>query len=314
MITKLARYIAGLPSAKRSALEALVTATVFYFGAYLSTSISNAAILPSNYGLAIHATVFVVLLFIVVFLSRAIERRLHQLEQEKELEKTTISRAYALCDKILTERSHRLESDGNKDTRLLEQLGLSIKNIQGFIDSAYNTFESTYGKSSISSDRIDFEVTFMTRSFVDSYITIPAAANRDGRQPRSMILRKDNPDIYSNTVTASVYKMTSPHMVIIEDTSNPISQYQELYPSQTDRIKSSLIYPVFSNQNRLLGTIVVHCDKNGFFKHDKKKYWVDMLEIFSKKIAYEVLKIEAMHAIAQDTNTINIQAKYVPPY
>lgn len=231
----------------------------------------------------------------------------------REEQKTTISRAYSLCDKILIERSYRLEASENLQSRLLDQLGMTIRNIQGFIDAAYSTFESTYAKSSSSDDRVDFEVTFMTRSFIDDKITIPAAANRDGRQPRSMVLRKENPDIYSSTVTAHVYEMASPRIVIVEDTASPETQYQELYPNQTDRIKSSIIYPVFSNRNRLLGTVVVHCDKSKFFALEKKKYWSDLLEVFTKKIAYEVIKIEAIDSMAHEKR-LEFCVEYRPPY
>src|ERR1700690_2245203 len=175
MISRAIKFIARLPRAERSALGSIVTAVTFYFGAYLSTSISNAYVAAGNFGVAIHASVFVVLLFAVIFLGRLVVRQLDLFEHEKEVQKTTISRAFSLCDKILTERSSRLEADENRQSRLLDQLGMTVKNIQGFIDAAYSTFESTYGKSSSSDERVDFEATFMTKSFIDGKITIPAA-------------------------------------------------------------------------------------------------------------------------------------------
>ncbi len=135
----------------------------------------------------------------------------------------------------------------------------------------------------------------MTKSYIDGYITIPASANKDGRSPLSMVLRKAQPKIYENTISASIYRETRPNVKIIEDTSNQKFGYEVLYAHQLDRIKSSIISPVFSDTNELLGTLVVHCDLINFFKYDKLKYWTNLLEIFAKRLAFEKAKLDLLN-------------------
>src|SRR5260370_40590503 len=59
----------------------------------------------------------------------------------------------------------------------------------------------------------------MTRSYVDNEITIYASQNPDHRSPRSLLLRKNDKNIYDRTVTAEVYREVRPEIHIIEDTS-----------------------------------------------------------------------------------------------
>jgi hypothetical protein len=125
----------------------------------------------------------------------------------------------------------------------------------------------------------------MTKSYIDGFITIPAAANRDGRQPRSMVLRAKNPVIYDDTVTAQVYEETRPRPHIIADTEGEGEDYAELYDDQKERIQSSIIYPVLSDTHELLGTLVVHCNKKDFFSSADARYWTDLLEVFEKRLA-----------------------------
>ena len=106
---------------------------------------------------------------------------------------------------------------------------VSIDEIQTLIDAAYGTFETAFGQTIAGHERIDFEVTcFMTMSYVDHHITIPAAANREGRAPRSMQLRKAQIDIDDNSVTAEIYRERGPHTHIIENTGDVRGSYQEL--------------------------------------------------------------------------------------
>ncbi|MBN2830021.1 MAG: hypothetical protein JXR56_06855, partial [Candidatus Cloacimonetes bacterium] len=62
--------------------------------------------------------------------------------------------------------------------------------------------------------------------------------------------------------------------------------------SQKDRIKSSIVYPVLSPKNELMGTIVLHCDKSSFFKKEDKQLWSDILELYAKEIAREKVMLD----------------------
>ena len=134
----------------------------------------------------------------------------------------------------------------------------------------------------------------MAKSYVDGYITIPACANRDGRAPRSMVLRQRDNQIYDKTVTAALYRDDRPCIRIIEDTASHEAKYEELYPKETERIRSTVVFPVLSNTNVLLGTMVAHCDRTNFFRHRDEKYWTDLFEIFAKRLALVKLKLDLM--------------------
>lgn len=174
----------------------------------------------------------------------------------------------------------------NKET----QISQATKNIQFAIDCCYSFFEKAYTNSNSMVSDIRFEVTFMTLSYKDGGITVPYSCNKEKRQPNSMLSRKENPNLYSETETAKLYKEyhsgKKPQMKLIEDTKAENSNYQEVYEGQRERIRSTIIFPVFSHRNELLGTIVVHCDKENFFKETQHRFWEELMEIFSVDIGY----------------------------
>ncbi|MFT3787635.1 MAG: GAF domain-containing protein [Tepidisphaeraceae bacterium] len=220
--------------------------------------------------------------------------------------------AYTAIDRVTgngLRRVHRWEGDGNL---FIDSLVTSVQTIKDIVAEGYNTFETCFCHSDGVADRVDFEMTFMTKSYIDHQITIPAAANRDMRTPRSMVLRKENPEIYSNTETASVYRAARPAAIIVEDTSNAGANYAELYAGQKERIRSSIIYPVLSDSNELLGTLVVHCDSPAFFSNSRQRFWFDLLEVFAKRIAVEKMKLDKLvvHACSGGIHA----ARYVPPF
>ena len=216
--------------------------------------------------------------------------------------------AYTRIDRASTEELRRLRGMSITDPQRFSRVFLvSIDEIQTLIDAAYGTFETAFGQTIAGHERIDFEVTFVTMSYVDHHITIPAAANREGRAPRSMQLRKAQIDIYDNSVTAEISRERGPHTHIIENTGDVSGSLQELYPNQKSRIKSSVIHPIRSDANELLGTIVVHCDREMFFENKDMKYWTDVLEIFACRIALIKSKMDALvEAERQGTKQLTI--------
>ena len=165
-----------------------------------------------------------------------------------------------------------------------------MDHIQELMESLYEVVQSQFGQAGSLLHTVEFEITFMTRSYVDKKITVYAYQNRDSRAPRSLLLREKASDIYDCTVTAEIYRETRPEIHIIEDTSR--DAYAEVYPGQRDRIKSSVVYPVLSDMNELLGTIVVHCNQAGFFKRGDTEFWRKLLEIYSKRTAWEKLCLD----------------------
>jgi len=208
-------------------------------------------------------------------------------------EKENIAYAHQQIEGFASREQGRLIEKNSLDDESIASL--SYDSIKDLISTCYNLFEAKYAN-------IDpllpilFEVTFMTKSYIDNEITIPACCNKGRRSPTSMRHRELNKKIYDNTVTAAVYRdaeRKEPHTYIIEDTGR--EPYDELYVEQKERIKSSIIFPVLSSQKALLGTIVVHCDKPRFFLKRKQKYWKNILEIFSVQVGKEKIKLDILN-------------------
>lgn len=291
---RLAMRFFGLPRDAQLLLSALAAVVPFYFAAFLSASVAKAMHGGGPGSLTVHAAVFVVLLTAVVATARYLTSVYQDLIAEEQARVAMRLHAYAFLDRLVVNEVRRVAEASPAAGDFTQRFVASKADLQELVEAAYAAFEAGYGKSARTEDRIDFEVTFMTRSYRDHLITIPACANRDGRAPRSMILRQQHPDIYEGTVTAAIYRAPRPSLQIIEDTASPEGLYQELYPDQIKRIRSSIVYPVLSNSNDLLGTLVVHCDKTGFFHHGDEKYWTDLLEVFAKRLALVKLKLDAL--------------------
>jgi hypothetical protein len=297
-VIRLVKWWLGLSDGWRLLLGALGTAVPFYFAAYLSFSVATAAQLGQPLSLVVHAVGFIVLLTFVVGIQRYLAHAYDQMTDAEQARMAVRLHAYAHLDRLVVRDVQRITASPATSQHFAERFVSSRGALQELVEAAYNAFEAAYGTSAKTEERIDFEVTFMTRSYEDGHITIPACANRDGRAPRSMVLRQQQHDIYENTVTAAVYREPRPAIHIVEDTASPPGQYQELYPGQTKRIRSSIVYPVLSGMNELLGTLVVHCDRTGFFKNADEKYWTDLLEIFAKRLALVKLKLDKLVALS----------------
>ena len=229
--------------------------------------------------------IYIIVLLIYWIIKKLLFSKEEKKETESSEEKELLISAYMNCDTVITDRTARI---GNGKYPIHDMLiGDPLDCIQKIINAVYETFDNYYGKGDNSDETIKFEATFMTLSYKDNKITIPASKNRESRTPTSMQLREKNINIYDNTVTAQIYKETRPSIHIIEDTTDPKSEYAMLYEKQKDRIQSSVVYPVLSNDFSLLGTLVVHCDKKRFFRCEKKKFYEQLFEIFAKRIAHE---------------------------
>ena len=174
------------------------------------------------------------------------------------------------------------------DHRLVNELERCM---QLTVNSCYEFFRNSFSDPNKLVDDIIFEVTFMTKSYKDGEITIPYSANKENRTPISMLQRKNNPNTFNDTETAKIYKMTRPCMILIEDTYEDKS-YAEVYDGQKKRIRSSVVLPVLSHHNELLGTLVVHCNQAKFFKQTRYNFWRELLEMFSVELGYNKLMLD----------------------
>ena len=286
----------------------MVTSIPVYFAAFLSSSVADAYKASVKFGLLIHFAIFGILIIIIVFFYRILIFYYNAYLYEEKLEHNALYHAFTLCDRRIIESHRVIKNVFGDPINKLGELIASIDRIQNIIDDAYRTFESVYGNQDTIGERIDFEVTFMTKSHIDGTITIPCSANRTGHKPRSMHLRKDNINIYEDTETAKLYISKRPDPVIISDTTS--AEYSEIYPKQKLRIKSSIIYPVLCEDNILLGTIVVHCDRPNFFNIEKQKFWSDLLEIFAKRVSIEKNKLDLFYNFAKGNSVqVNLNCK-----
>ncbi len=243
-MTRLVAWYDSRSLGVRTFLASLAAGVAFYGSALLTVGISETVGEQAPGGsTAVHATVFIILMTTGIFAARYFLTVQHRLREERDAKTAFQLHAYAHVDRLVAKQ---VDWAGSRED-VLKAWGLGPRVFQEIVQRAYETFEAGYGKASEAAERVDFEVTFMTKSYRDGRITIPAYANRDGRAPRSMVLRAEQPDIYDNTVTARIYREQRPSPHIVEDTDAKAADYQELYPQQKKRIRSSIVYPVLSH-------------------------------------------------------------------
>ena len=179
--------------------------------------------------------------------------------------------------------------DGGYDKKAIQNWVL--EGMQLAVENCYDFFYNSFGNGVRLIEEIKFEVTYMTLSYKDGKITIPCSWNREGRNPTSMLMRSSNPNLYDNTVTAEVYKEYNEHckpaFKIVENTEK---NYSFIYDNQKDRIKSSIVLPILSHRSELLGTLVVHCNSENFFKEEQRDFWYEIMQLFASEIGmYKLL-------------------------
>lgn len=281
----------------RSTLSYVTAALLFYLGAVLEK------VAQDSFGASVPRFVTVGAFFLVgavLFgLVAGAVRAVALVEAEKDrTQRDALLYAASAMDQHISERAARLRTLNRLD--VLSTADWHIDGIKLIVRRLYQLLEAKYGQSALLAERVTFEVTFMTRSYKDGLITIPAFANRSEREPVSMGKRRDTPNIYDNTYTAMVYReaLTGvPAPKLIEDTAEPAEKYQELYPAQRERIRSLFVAPVLTDGNIMLGTLVAHCDRAGFFSQEDRKFWCDLVDTFGRRVAYEKLCLDiAAHA------------------
>jgi hypothetical protein len=308
-MTKIFDFVFGLPALNRNLLSSLSAAIFVYFSAFLSNWLVEVYKVDKKYIIVLHGIAVIFVVTVIFFLQKAYDDYEEEKNRQKRKRVENLIHSYEVCERYFIQCINDINKSKKDEKRFLFSVMGSLKNVQNIINSLYNYFEVEYGKEMDGEMRINFEVTFMTRSYKDNKITIPASANRNGRSPRSMLLRPENPELYNHTVTAQIYESKKPTMVIVENTLN--ETYNEVYEGQKQRIKSSIVYPVLSDTNELLGTIVVHCDKERFFKKNQGEIWGDIMEVYAKKIALEKVKMDVFYSLKEISS---LKIKFEEPF
>ncbi|WP_434300303.1 GAF domain-containing protein [Corallococcus exiguus] len=282
----------------RSFLRVFLSFSLFYCGIFAEHYVTKDIDTLTMGPLALRAISMGLAGLILFGISATFSSRLDSLFDRDRRQQEHLAYASSLISQYIASQTKTVAAANETPTpskdSLLHLLVTSKPRIQEITDKVYQFFESKYGQSSKIEEKIDFEVTFMSKSYIDQGITIPAYANRMGRAPKSMIDRQGHPERYNQSVTAEVYRDGRPEMRLISDTSDPKAGYVALYSGQTERIKSTIIQPVLSFDNRILGTLVVHCDQKGFFKNDDGKFWREIFEGFARNLALEKTRLDAL--------------------
>ena len=298
----------------RSFASSVLVILPFYLTAVLAYFVRQG--LDDKKLLGAYSGVTLLLLLILFLFRRYIEIRLDEDRRITERQRNSIGQAHNFSDELVAQgcevlraglHVYQLRTDG---TLLFQAAIASVHQINQIVERLYLVMEALYSDAHDFVHQINFEVTFMTKSYRDKEITVLSWRNRDRRAPRSLDLRNSNPTIYANTVTAELYLAARPEAVIISDAAGD-SRYHEIYPGQKQRIRSSIVYPVLSDNNVLLGTLVVHCDSPGFFKSDDKIYWAVLLEIYAKRIAYQKLCLDIFKELDLGTWISTVDPKVV---
>lgn len=258
---------------------------------YLSAAIKSDTMVPVKIFCCVTIIILTIILFYVIScIAEWIKKKLWSENADNQYMKHAflhIKKLGAIRQESFQE-AKKLSTQQDENEFMIHEC---VRNMQLVVQNCYDFFDSAFSTPGQLVDDIKFESTFMTRSYKDGEITIPCSANKENRTPVSMQHRSSEPKIYAGTETDKIYKMQRPVMILVEDTTKT-QAYIETYANQKARIKSSVVLPVLSHENVLLGTLVVHCNKAGFFKQDMYDFWNELLEMYSVEIGYQKILLD----------------------
>jgi hypothetical protein len=292
-MTYVLRKLRAFISQYRFAVQAIVISAVSYATALIATYIGN--ITPGSRSWIVIVLGGFIVVVIMTLISTLVDNIIRQQDKATEREHNIHKTGYFTLNREINNYIRILREVWGRGDKI--KVNMAIELMNKAVSELYETLEAEYGTSVSIDERIEFEVTFMTKSLRDQKITIAAWANRDGRAPKSLAKRSFDSELYSETETAKLYDDENRTVRIIETTA--IKDYKELYPGQKTRIRSSIIYPVLDDAFDLLGTLVVHCDQDGFFKSNNAKFWRELLEPYTKRLALARIAAEKLTVLHQ---------------
>lgn len=302
-LERIGRWYLRQPRVRRATLRAGPVAVATYGSALLAGLVAQSLSLHHFVQFLVVTAGVVIGVVLAVLVGQLFIAVIEGLRHRDEAQQRALGAAYDFADRWMLGELKELTAIAceTKKPVLLAPVEPLVA-FANLVQAAYDVLTANFGQAERLDERIQFEVTFMTKSYADDEITIAAWANHDDRKPTSMQQRPTNPNVYDRTVTADIYRAARPEMRIVEDTSVPQSGYAELYAGQKERIKSSVVHPVLSSEYGLLGTLVLHCDKPGFFAERDQKFWRMFCEIFAKRLALAKLLLDAAMKATGDEN------------
>jgi hypothetical protein len=273
-------------------VESVIIAVTAYLSALLAGEIRRVQSVGQIANIGFNFVAVAAVTAIVVFTAKLLRTGPDIEMQEKA---RVLATARSQLDDCLSSELTRI---GSLSSESASGIADPLTNIHNLVKGLYRCIDARYASSDVPGERTNFEVTFMSRDYGDGAITILSWASREGRAPKSLTYRASRPSIYDSTITAALYREAEsqlPKPRIIENT-NVASDYTELYAGQKNRIKSTVIYPVLSADNELLGTLVLHCDRERFFKYRDERFWYQLIEMFSLRVAIEKLRLDFLYS------------------
>lgn len=272
----------------RVALQAVVVSILSYSTALITTYVGNVTPGKDNKFVIVLGGLVVVLVMTLV--STLVDRVIRERERAHQREHNIHKTGYVTLNREINNYIQIVREFSNFS--VTHKLQKTVDLMKNAVTQLYETLEAEYGTAVSVEDHIEFEVTFMTNSLKDGKLTIASWANRDGRAPKSLAKRDLDINIYSETETAKLYADENRTVRVVTSTST--SEYKELYPGQKLRIQSSIIYPVVDDTSALLGTLVVHCDRDRFFHFNDVKLWRELLEPYTKRLALARIALDKL--------------------
>lgn len=284
-LSKLTRWLAELSDTRLAVFQA-IGAGVF---TWLSALLGALVVSPDRARFWVFSITIVVSITCLVLLARLV-----QVARDRLVNKRTsdIALVYAQLDGLVMDDQTEVETA--KAVHLVP--ANPFEAINRVTQALHNLLEARYQKAALPGEAIHFEAVVMTRSLVDGEITIASWANSDQRRPTSLSSRPQNPSIYERTVTGDLYRESAtkrPEPRLISDTARAAG-YQHLYPTQLQRIRSTVVYPILSSSNTLLATLVASADTPSVFRTEDEKYWYTLLGLYERRIGLELLRLIEM--------------------
>jgi hypothetical protein len=184
--------------------------------------------------------------------------------------------ALAAENQLIAERAGR-----TKKQRHAEGMATVMRAVQRAISQQWS--EARFGSST------QTEVVLMTKSLRDERMTCASWAVR---RPYSLANRENDPAVYDETEAARMYHKAERARVgtqLIADTAGPHSDYEFLNESENDRIRSTVLHPVYDPSSELIGVIVAHTNRPNVFRPEDADFWTALLRLVEPHVARRII-------------------------
>lgn len=300
MVERLARSLAKRGGGARRSVEAVGAAVVAYVSALVGVQIAELVADERWLVVVVHAAVVIVVLAAISLLALRLGGAI---DTRTERRQTLIRHADLEAERVVIATHEYVASERGEP--LMPMLWVphdAEATIRAEIYALYRMLEAAEGPAQ-PGDRVSFEVTFMTQSPEDGKLTIAAWANRQNRQPVSLTIRSNDPDIYEQSASADMYRQArerKPGQRLVESTLKAGDDYRALYKGQKSSIRSTIIHPIFNLEADLVGTLVLHCDQEGYFRDADYAFWRELLEPVANRIALERERLDATATLSRN--------------